>query len=191
MASEWNRKTSRDGGKWASIFIRRKLSGFSHTGTMTEPICSLSMWFYWECQQKSCDFGDMGTEWCSQPRCIALWSRSGTCWWSRCSAPTLGWHIESLREPEASNTMFSMGNTWTIQVCRISACTHAGEVSSGLWARRAPLFPAVEKGFLDILFSPSLRPVSGTTGEKPLILTALYYTRDTWREVLAFDLNKL
>ena len=99
VASEWNWQARREDGRWSNIFIRRKLTGFSHTGTMTDPICSLRMWLYWQCQQKSWVFGDMGTEWCSQPRRVALWGKSGARWWRRCSAPRLGWQIKALREP--------------------------------------------------------------------------------------------
>lgn len=148
---------------------------------MTDLICSLSMCFYLQRQQKSWGFSDMETEWCSQPRYIALWSRCGAWWWER----TL----------EASSAVFFIGNTRIIQVWCIFVYTYAGQVSSCLWASRTPLFPGEEKGSLDILSSdfesPCLRPVSNTSAEKPLIPTALYYTRDMWHEVLAFDPNKL
>lgn len=71
----------------------------------------------------------------------------------------------------------------------------AGQISSGLWASRASLFPGEQEGHLDKLpahfESPCLRPVSSTVAEKSLIPSALHYTKCVYHEVLAFVPNKL
>lgn len=111
-----------------STFIRKKLPRFSHTGTMTDLICSLSMGFYWQCQERNCGFSGMETEWWSQPRNNCLLEKICSLLMKKVFSTQPWCQIEALSKPKRTQCYVLHGqhtnNTYIPYLC-------AGEVSSG------------------------------------------------------------